>query len=51
MLPQKRVTMAEPLLTVSGVHAGYLKSGITVLDLTATIKRSALLEEAKARSR
>lgn len=33
----------------SGVHTGYLKSSITVMDLTASSKRTPLLEEAKAR--
>ena len=33
----------------SGVHAGYLRPGMTVMDLTATTRNSPLLEEAKAR--
>ena len=33
----------------AGIHSGYLKSSITVMDLTATMKRTPLLDEAKAR--
>jgi 3-dehydroquinate dehydratase/shikimate dehydrogenase len=32
-----------------GIHAGYLKPGMTVLDLTASLRKSALLLEAEAR--
>src|SRR5262245_21565374 len=32
-----------------GVHAGYLKPGMTVMDLTATARESPLLEEARLR--
>ncbi len=32
-----------------GVHAGYLKKGMTVMDLTATARRSSLLEQAADR--
>lgn len=34
----------------AGVHAGYLKPGMTVMDLTASVRKSALLREAEARS-
>lgn len=33
----------------AGVHAGYLKPGMTVMDLTASVRKSALLREAEAR--
>jgi 3-dehydroquinate dehydratase / shikimate dehydrogenase len=33
----------------AGVHPGYLKPGMTVLDLTAGLRKSALLREAEAR--
>lgn len=32
-----------------GVHAGYLKPGMTVMDLTASLRKSALLREAEVR--
>src|SRR5207248_7575164 len=32
----------------AGVHPGYLKAGMTVLDLTAELHRSPLLREAEA---
>lgn len=33
----------------AGVHAGYLKSGMTVMDLTASVRKSPLLREAELR--
>jgi 3-dehydroquinate dehydratase/shikimate dehydrogenase len=33
----------------AGVHPGYLKAGMTVLDLTAGLRRSALVREAEVR--
>jgi hypothetical protein len=33
----------------AGVHPGYLKAGMTVLDLTAGLRTSPLLREAEAR--
>ncbi len=35
--------------SASGVHTGYLKQGMTVMDLTATTRMSPLLQEAKLR--
>jgi shikimate 5-dehydrogenase len=34
----------------AGVHAGYLKPGMTVMDLTTSIRKSPLLREAELRS-
>src|SRR5262249_50235597 len=34
---------------VSGIHPGYLKAGMVVMDLTAQLQASPLLGEAKAR--
>jgi 3-dehydroquinate dehydratase/shikimate dehydrogenase len=42
---------ADPLgrSTATGVHPGYLRPGMAVLDLTAGLRRSPLLREAEAR--
>jgi 3-dehydroquinate dehydratase/shikimate dehydrogenase len=39
----------DPLKPSSGIHAGYLKPGMVVMDLTASIDRSQLLREAEDR--
>jgi 3-dehydroquinate dehydratase/shikimate dehydrogenase len=44
---EKEEVRAKP--GAPGVHPGYLKAGMTVLDLTAALQRSALLREAEAR--
>jgi 3-dehydroquinate dehydratase/shikimate dehydrogenase len=39
----------EPQAGPAGIHPGYLKVGMTVLDLTAGLRRTPLLREARAR--
>jgi len=39
----------EPLAGRSGIHPGYLKEGMTIMDLTAGLRASPLLREARSR--
>jgi 3-dehydroquinate dehydratase/shikimate dehydrogenase len=39
----------EPEAGLAGIHPGYLKDGMTVLDLTAAVRRTPLIREARSR--